>query len=173
MGIFALVFGVLVLLKNGILWFLVVMALLELIIHPPINIGCISRPFQKHAATEHQRTSSKLDCSLHQPITQPSPSFFHTNLFPSDLKLLTLVSSVMVYAQSHSFRKNNHRMALMEPPMMATLPLFSTTLTTSQPQQTYIRPPSEFIHYSITTRKPSFLSLPLPTSTTCYPRQHT
>jgi len=32
---------------------------------------------------------------------------------------------VMVRAWSHSFQKNNHRMAPMESPMMATLPLFS------------------------------------------------
>jgi len=35
---------------------------------------------------------------------------------------------VMVHARSHSFWKNNHRTALTEPLMMATSPLFSTTL---------------------------------------------
>jgi len=79
----------------------------------------------------------------------------------------------MVCARSRSFQKNNHRMALTEPLMMATSPLFSATLTTSQPRQTYIRPPSEFILYSVTTRKSSSLSLPLPTSTMCYSPQHT
>jgi len=59
------------------------------------------------------------------------------------------------------FPKNNHRMALTEPPTMATSPLFSATLTTSQPHRTYIGPPSEFILYSATTSKSSFLSLPL------------
>jgi len=36
---------------------------------------------------------------------------------------LTMSQSVMVCAWSHSFRKNNHRTALMESPMMATLPI--------------------------------------------------
>jgi len=45
--------------------------------------------------------------------------------------------------------------------------------TTSQPRWTYIGPPLEFILYSsTTTSKSSFLSLPLPTSTTCYLPQH-
>ena len=70
------------------------------------------------------------------------------------------------------FPKNNHRMAPMESPMMATLPLFSATFTTSHPHQTYIGPPSEFFLYSDTTNKSSFLSLSLPTSTTHYPLQH-
>jgi len=70
------------------------------------------------------------------------------------------------------FQKNNHWTALTESLMMATLPLFSATLTTSHPHQTYIRPPSEFILYSNTTNKSSFLLLPLPTSTTRYLPQH-
>jgi len=70
------------------------------------------------------------------------------------------------------FPKNNHQTAPTESLMMATSPLFSATLTTSHPCQTYIRPPSEFILYSDTTNKSSFLSLPLPTSTTCYLPQH-
>ena len=69
------------------------------------------------------------------------------------------------------FPKNNHRMAPMEPLMLATSP-FSATLTTSQPCWTYIGPLSEFIPYSATTSKSSFLSLPLPTSTTRYLPQH-
>jgi len=63
------------------------------------------------------------------------------------------------------FLKNNHRMALTELPMMATLPFFSATFTTSHPCRTYIRPLLEFILYSNTTNKSLFLSLPLPTST--------
>ena len=56
--------------------------------------------------------------------------------------------------------------------MMATLPLFSATLTTSHPHWTYIRPLLEFILYSNTTKKSSFLSFSLPTRTTHYLPQH-
>jgi len=56
-------------------------------------------------------------------------------------------------------------MAPTESPMMATLPLFSATVTTSHPCQTNIGAPSEYFLYSNTTNKPAFLSLPLPTST--------
>ena len=55
------------------------------------------------------------------------------------------------------FLKNKHRMALTEPPMMATSPLFSATLTISHPRRTYIRPPSDFIPYSDTNNKSAFL----------------
>ena len=68
----------------------------------------------------------------------------------------------MVHAWSCSFQKNNHRMA----PMMATSPIVQ--------YHPYHQPAlSEFILYSATTRKSSFLSLPLPTSTMCYLLQHT
>jgi len=60
----------------------------------------------------------------------------------------------------------------MESPMMATSPFFSATLTTSHPHQTYIGPLSEFILYSDTTNKSSFLSLPFQTSTMRYLPQH-
>jgi len=63
------------------------------------------------------------------------------------------------------FLKNNQRMALM----MANSPLFSATITTGHPCQTYIGAPSE---YSNTTNKPAFLSSPLQTSTMCYIPQH-
>jgi len=69
-------------------------------------------------------------------------------------------------------KKKNHQTALKESLMMATLPLFSATLTTSHPCRTYIGPLSEFILYSDTTNKSSLLLLPLPTSTTCYLPQH-
>ena len=69
--------------------------------------------------------------------------------------------SVMVHAWSCSFQKNNHRMAFMESPMMATSPIVQ--------YNPYHQPAlSEFIPYTITTQKPSFLSLPSPTSTTHY-----
>ena len=51
-------------------------------IHPPINLGCISRPFPEHAAPDHQRTSSKLDCPLHKPITQPLSWHFSHPFLP-------------------------------------------------------------------------------------------
>jgi len=70
------------------------------------------------------------------------------------------------------FPKNNHQTAMTESPMMAPSPLFSATLTTSHPRWTYIGPPSEFFLYSNTTKKSSFLSLPLPTSTMHYLPQH-
>jgi len=79
LGLFALVFGVIVLLKKDVFWLFVVIfkALLKFIlqnanknvsIHPPINLGPISNPLPKHTAPKHQRNSSKLDCSLDQPI---------------------------------------------------------------------------------------------------------
>jgi len=70
------------------------------------------------------------------------------------------------------FLKNNQRMALMESPMMAASPLFSATVTTGHPRRTYIRAPLEYFLYSDTTKKPAFLSLPLPTSTMCYLLQY-
>jgi len=63
-------------------------------------------------------------------------------------------------------------MALTESPMMADSPLFSATITTGHPCQTYIGAPSEYFLYSNTTNKPTFLSLPLPTSTMCHLPQH-
>jgi len=70
------------------------------------------------------------------------------------------------------FLKNNQRTAPTEPPMMAASPLFSATITTSHLCQTYIRALSEYLLYSDTTNKPTFLSLPLPTSTMCHLLQH-
>jgi len=70
------------------------------------------------------------------------------------------------------FPKNNQRMALTESPMMATSPLFSATITTRHRRWTHIRALSEYFLHSDTTNKPTFLSLPLPTSTMCYLPQH-
>jgi len=70
------------------------------------------------------------------------------------------------------FLKNNQRTALMESPMMSASPLFSATVTTGHPHQTYIGAPLEYFLYSDTTNKPAFLSFPLPTSTMCYLPQH-
>jgi len=49
------------------------------------------------------------------------------------------------------FPKNNQRMALTEPPMMAASSLFSATITISHPCWTYIGAPSEYFPYSDTT----------------------
>ena len=49
------------------------------------------------------------------------------------------------------FPKNNQRSAPMEPLMMAASPLFSATITTGHPRQTYIRAPSEYSLHSTTT----------------------
>ena len=56
--------------------------------------------------------------------------------------------------------------------MMVASPLFSATITTGHPRRTYIGAPSEYFLYSDTTNKPTFLSLPLPTSTMCHLLQH-
>jgi len=55
------------------------------------------------------------------------------------------------------FLKNNQRMALTESPMMAASPLFSATIITGHPHQTYIRAPSEYFPYSDTTNKTCIL----------------
>jgi len=70
------------------------------------------------------------------------------------------------------FPKNNQRTAPTESPMMADSPLFSATITTGHPRWTYIGALSEYFLYSDTTNKPTFLSLPLPTSTMCHLPQH-
>jgi len=51
------------------------------------------------------------------------------------------------------FLKNNQRMAPTESLMMADSPLFSATITTGHPRQTYIGAPSEFFLHSATTNK--------------------
>jgi len=82
------VFAIIGLLKKDILWLFIVIfkALLKFIfqnankkvsIHPPINFSPISNPFPKH-----QRTSSKLDCFLDQPITQALSLPFPHPLLP-------------------------------------------------------------------------------------------
>ena len=73
---------------------------------------------------------------------------------------------VMVRAWSHSFQKNNHRMAPMESPMMATLPLFSIN-PYHQPTSLDLYWTSVRIHPLYRCHpKPSFLSLLSPTNTT-------
>jgi len=70
------------------------------------------------------------------------------------------------------FLKNNHRMAPTESLMMTTSPIVLYHPYHQPACQTYIGFPSEFILYSTTSRKSSFLSLPLPTSTMHYLPQH-
>jgi len=70
------------------------------------------------------------------------------------------------------FPKNNQRTAPTESPMMAASPLFSATITTGHPRQTYIGALSEYSPTPIPPTKPAFLSLSLPTNTMCYLPQH-
>src|SRR5450432_2931660 len=90
LGLLAGVLGVIVLLENDIIGGFVVevdaglkIVLqdldVEVSIHPPINFDCISSPLPHHTAPHHHRSTTKLQCPLHQPITQslswslPSP----------------------------------------------------------------------------------------------------
>jgi len=73
---------------------------------------------------------------------------------------------VMVRARSCSFQKNNHRMAPMESPMMATLPIVQCNHY-HQPVLSDLYQTSIGIHPLYHYHpKPSFLSLLLPTNTT-------
>ncbi|KAI6158815.1 hypothetical protein EDD17DRAFT_1763307 [Pisolithus thermaeus] len=53
-------------------------------IHPTINLGSIANTLPSHATPHHQRTPSKLESPLYQPIIEPSPAFFQAHLHPSD-----------------------------------------------------------------------------------------
>jgi len=70
------------------------------------------------------------------------------------------------------FLKNNQRTAPTESPMMAALPLFSATVTTSHLRRTYIGAPSEYSSTPLPPKQPAFLSLSLPTNTMCLSRGH-
>src|SRR6266481_9872446 len=104
LGLFAGMFRVIVLLKDDVLGGFAVMgqAFLKFVIHnldekvpihPTLNLACIPRPIPKHAAPHHHRPTSKLHCTLYQPITQPSPALFQAHFLPSDPRQLILVSS--------------------------------------------------------------------------------
>src|SRR5258708_39870688 len=54
---------------------------IEVGIHSTINFSGISYPIPPKTA--HMSTS-KLDCSLNQPVTKAFPLFFHTHFLPSD-----------------------------------------------------------------------------------------
>src|ERR1700683_4111636 len=56
--------------------------LVELPIHPPLNLGCIANPIPAHTAPQHQIPTSKLNCHLHQPITQ-ALSHIVPRIFPT------------------------------------------------------------------------------------------
>src|SRR5882724_11681200 len=77
----ASVLGVIVLLKDNILrsFSPMLQAILQVLlhnahikvcIHPSINPACKSNTFPAHTAPHHQVSSSKLDCSIHQPATK-------------------------------------------------------------------------------------------------------
>src|SRR5882724_805612 len=74
--------GIFVIVGNTVLEFILQDLGVELCIHPPINLACIPNSLPQHAAPDHQRSSSKLDSLLHQPITQALPSLLPST-FPS------------------------------------------------------------------------------------------
>ena len=135
---------------------------------PPIPLCLINRSM-------HNSITSALTLSVQFPCgTTHSIRYLVTQLdseFSAVLRLdwLTQHNPLMDWCHGPCsvmfFPKNNQRMALMESPMMATSPLFSATITTSHLCQTYIGALSEYFLHSDTTNKPTFLSLPLPTST--------
>ena len=45
-------------------------------IHPPINLACISNPLPQHTAPNYQRSSTKLQGSFHQSTTQTLSCLF-------------------------------------------------------------------------------------------------
>ena len=49
---------------------------LKVSIHPPINLASISNPLPQHTPPNHQRSSSKLQGSFHQSITQTLSCLF-------------------------------------------------------------------------------------------------
>ncbi|KAI9571215.1 hypothetical protein HD554DRAFT_2017383 [Boletus coccyginus] len=78
--LFASMFGVIVLLKDDVRriktiklqrieQFILQNLKVKVPIHPTINLGSIANSLPSHTAPHHQRTSSKLHCTFHQPIT--------------------------------------------------------------------------------------------------------
>ena len=55
---------------------------IEVCIHLPINLACKAHSIPQHTAPHHQRTSSKLQCTFHQPITQALSIPFPCPLHP-------------------------------------------------------------------------------------------
>ena len=92
-GLFAGMFGVIVLLKHNIIscFTLILQCLLKFIfhnadikisIHLSFNSGGISNTISSHTPPHHQISTSKLVCSLNQPITQPLITIV-PHIFPS------------------------------------------------------------------------------------------
>src|SRR3979490_2053458 len=86
-GLLACVLGVIILLENDVnriftiilqaSWKIFIQNLsVQLPIHPPINFDSISRSFPQHTTPHYHRTSTKLQCSLNQPIIQRLSSLF-------------------------------------------------------------------------------------------------
>ena len=57
--------------RQGIEQFILQKVKVKIIIHPAINLGSIPNPLRSHTPSNHDPPSSKLDCSLYQPVTQP------------------------------------------------------------------------------------------------------
>src|ERR1700761_7191847 len=82
LDLFGGVLGVIILLKDdvrriktimlqGIEQFILQNLKVKVTVHPAINLGSIPNSLPSHTPPNHDRTSSKLGCSLNQPITQP------------------------------------------------------------------------------------------------------
>jgi hypothetical protein len=61
---------------QAVLQFILQYLKVKVSIHPTINLNSIPNSFSCHASLNHDETSSKLDSSLYQPITQPHKAFF-------------------------------------------------------------------------------------------------
>src|SRR5260370_27556666 len=93
LGLPAGVLGVIVLLEHHITWgFAIILEgsleiilhnlAVEVSIHPPINLACISWPFPGHTAPHHKCTTTKLLAPFHE-VVRASPSPLHTHFCPS------------------------------------------------------------------------------------------
>src|ERR1700726_1770615 len=82
-GLVALMFGVPIMLEYDVLRGLVIVleaglkfilqeGCVKVLIHPPINLAGISHPLPHHTSPYHPRTTTKLHCSLHHPVTRPT-----------------------------------------------------------------------------------------------------
>src|SRR5258708_33413386 len=93
LGLPAGVLGVIVLLEHHITWgfSIIIEGSLEIIlhnpavdvsIHPPINLACISWPFPGHTAPQHKGTTTKLLGPFHQSVRDSLPSTFPYPVLP-------------------------------------------------------------------------------------------
>ncbi len=87
LGLFAGVFGVIILLEydlfkgftpmlQTLLKFILQNLNIKVCIHLSLNLTAVSNPIPSHTALYHQASFPKLQCSFHQPITKPLPTFF-------------------------------------------------------------------------------------------------